>query len=403
MKLVHRLPRSPLLARGHQLQRRWLHQAPTASEAATKSSSPLRILFCGADDFSIPSLRAIDHERRSNPSLIESIDVVCRPDKRTGRGLKNIRQGQLTLHHRRQMRLTRPPAPIKPVAKELHLQLHEIDSSATWSSPDYVNLIIAVSFGLLIPACAINAARYGGLNLHPSLLPDLRGSSPIHYTLLLNRKHTGLTLQTLHPTKFDHGKILAQTPFPGISVPEEATPSSLIQCLAPIGAQMLVESLRNRVFAPPVTSVPALTSSDLHKLTNGAGPAVAKKMTTEDRRIDWSTMKALDIRTRLRVFGSLWDDVTFSRVTGTAEQKRIVFTRLDSMTPSTEPNLPAGTPPGYVTMGEGPDNSCRPIMLTADGECLVAIEFTLEGGPKGEGGKDLRRAIEANKKKSNKL
>jgi len=398
MKLARHLLHSSLRVRGYHRRRRWLHQAPNIAEHATKSSDPLRILFCGADDFSIPSLRAIDHERHSNPSLIQSIDVVCRPDKRTGRGLKQIRQGKFCPYRLKAFQLTRHLAPIKPVAKELHLQLHEIDLPVTWSSPDYVNLIIAVSFGLLIPAGAINAARYGGINLHPSLLPDLRGSSPIHQTLLLNRKHTGLTLQTLHPTKFDHGKILAQTPFPGIAVPEDATPTSLVKLLAPIGAQMLLQGLRNRVFAPPVTTIPALTRAELQELTGGTGPAVAKKMTTEDRKINWSIIKASDIQTRLRVFGSLWDDETFSRATGSTEQKRIVFTRLDPITPSTEPNIPAGTPPGFAIMGEAPDGSHRPIMLTADGECLVAIEFTLEGGAKGEGGKDLGKAIEAKKR-----
>ena len=161
---------------------------------------------------------------------------------------------------------------------------------------------------------------------------------------------------------------------------------------------MLLQGLRNRVFVPPVASIPALTAAELQELTGGKGPAVAKKMTTEDRKINWSTIKASDIQTRLRVFGSLWDDETFSRATGSTEQKRIIFTRLDPITPSTEPNIPAGTRPGLAIMGDALSGSCRPVMLTADGECLVAIEFTLEGSAKGEGGKDLRKAIEARKR-----
>jgi len=35
-----------------------------------------------------------------------------------------------------------------------------------------INLIIAVSFGLFVPRRLIQAAKYGGLNVHPSLLPE---------------------------------------------------------------------------------------------------------------------------------------------------------------------------------------------------------------------------------------
>lgn len=35
-----------------------------------------------------------------------------------------------------------------------------------------INLIIAVSFGLLVPPRIINGAEYGGINVHPSLLPE---------------------------------------------------------------------------------------------------------------------------------------------------------------------------------------------------------------------------------------
>ena len=60
---------------------------------AAKAYEPLRILFCGADEFSIASLKALNEEHLSRPDRIASIDVVCRPGKRVGRGLKQIREG----------------------------------------------------------------------------------------------------------------------------------------------------------------------------------------------------------------------------------------------------------------------------------------------------------------------
>ena len=61
---------------------------------ATKTNlEPLRILFCGSDDFSIASLRRLHKEHQQDRDLIASIDVVCRPGKPVGRGRKIIREG----------------------------------------------------------------------------------------------------------------------------------------------------------------------------------------------------------------------------------------------------------------------------------------------------------------------
>jgi methionyl-tRNA formyltransferase len=57
---------------------------------------PLNILFCGSDDFSIASLRALSQAQREVPKLIESIQVVHRPAKPAGRGLKTLRAGSRT-------------------------------------------------------------------------------------------------------------------------------------------------------------------------------------------------------------------------------------------------------------------------------------------------------------------
>lgn len=60
---------------------------------STKSYDPLRILFCGSDEFSIASLKALYAYYLKQPQRIASINVVCRPGKRVGRGLKTIREG----------------------------------------------------------------------------------------------------------------------------------------------------------------------------------------------------------------------------------------------------------------------------------------------------------------------
>ena len=94
MKLLYQLKWSLKPSRAWKPEWRHLHLATGTLTEVRKTSDPLRILFCGADEFSIASLRAIYDEKSKEPALIDSIDVVCRPDKPTGRGLKNMRQGQ---------------------------------------------------------------------------------------------------------------------------------------------------------------------------------------------------------------------------------------------------------------------------------------------------------------------
>lgn len=248
-----------------------------SSTSSSRASDPLRILFCGSDEFSCHSLRALHAEHVRNPSLIASIDVVARPGKPTGRGLRRVRV-----------------PPIRPLAEELRLAVHERDTFTGWTPPPPaaaagagpdrrpINLIVAVSFGLFVPPRLLRGAKYGGLNVHPSLLPDLRGPAPLQYTLLAGRAHTGITLQTLDERAFDHGAVLAQTPLPGVPVPEGCTLPQLHDLLAPLGAELLVRALRDGAHVPPRVSTGwQPTAAQL------AGLQHAPKVTKMDAEVDW--------------------------------------------------------------------------------------------------------------------
>ncbi|KAI1502610.1 Formyltransferase [Biscogniauxia marginata] len=209
-------------------------------ESVKKTSEPLNILFCGSDAFSCASLTALHEEHVRNPALIRSIEVVVRPGKRTGRGLKTVQD-----------------PPLRALAESLGLRIHECDTFTGWDLPPQINLIIAVSFGIFVPPRLLHSVLYGGLNLHPSLLPDLRGPAPLHHALLRRRTLTGVSLQTLHPEKFDRGVVLAQTPSdpaaPGaLRIPPAATTHHLLGLVKPVAAQMLVRGLRDGLHVPPL-------------------------------------------------------------------------------------------------------------------------------------------------------
>ncbi|KAI9785781.1 MAG: Methionyl-tRNA formyltransferase [Geoglossum umbratile] len=261
------------------------------------------------------------------------------------------------------------------VARDLMLPVHEIDTFTRWTPPlrdnEAINLIIAVSFGLFVPPRLLNAAKYGGLNVHPSLLPDFRGPAPLHHTLLANRRSTGITLQSLHHTSFDRGLVLAQTPYPGFGIPspETVTVQELESLTALKGAEMLVQGLRDRVFVPPLTEVGWWFNSQLRS----QAPEIqhAPKITPKDRCIDWSSFSAGEILRRQRVLGSLWN-----MATALDKRKRVIMTLSylsgSENVPIEEPGLPflwspsdLGTP--YLVVG------------TKDRQLLQIVEMTVEG------------------------
>ncbi|KAI0453445.1 Formyltransferase [Xylaria acuta] len=257
-----------------------------------KISDPLHILFCGSDEFSCASLQALHDEHVQNPDLIRSIDVVVRPGKRTGRGYKVVRD-----------------PPIRSLAESLGLQIHERDTFTGWNMPTKTNLIVAVSFGLFIPPRLLRGAKYGGLNLHPSLLPDLRGPAPLQHTLLSGRSLTGVSLQTLDHTTFDHGVVLSQTSSDprhesALRIPPSCkTVPDLRALVTPVAATMLLDGLRAGLHVPPLEDRGWKPDADEEEEV-AAALVHAPKITKTDRRLSLSLLRICDGETSSSSFSS---------------------------------------------------------------------------------------------------
>jgi len=291
--------------------------------------------------------------------------VLSKPDKPVDRGLKKVK------------------APlINRVAYARRLPIHQISTFKGWAPPKPYDLVVAVSFGLLVPGRILSAAKYGGLNVHPSLLPDLRGPAPIFHALLKEKQHTGVTLQTMHPTMFDHGTILAQTE--KIPLRPTSTPDELLQKLGPLGAGLLCRGIEAGLFVQPRDDVPTSDSSS-EELD------FAPKITLEDRHIDWATWTADEILLRDRVLGELWDTQTLSRYIDESglgnDGRRIAFHGPWVLEKKN------GSKDGQVTEDAGnPRLVFSPFrkgltvgFRTKDGETVIPSEATVDGRPRGKG------------------
>lgn len=205
----------------------------------------LRIAYFGGDGFSVRCLtRAMAAIR-----AIGSIDVVTRSLKPSGRGLriKDVPLAEFAVRHG-----------IKVLRADTNSEINEI---ATLHDYD---LAVTVSYGNLIPQTFLERVRYGGINVHPSLLPRYSGSSPIQYTLMNDDPFTGVTVQTLHPTKFDRGEILVQSD--RIPIYDDDNYTTLETKLGDVGGDLLGHCLQRQLFMAKPRFVSSYDFSTAYKI-----------------------------------------------------------------------------------------------------------------------------------------
>ncbi|CAI4056236.1 hypothetical protein SUVZ_02G1040 [Saccharomyces uvarum] len=282
------------------------------SSDVSRPAQPLNVLFFGSDTFSNFSLQALNELRQINGDhVVDKIQVVTRSPKWCGRQ-KSILKYPPIFDTASELQL---PRPITCDTKQDMLALRELTSRP--GSPGAggpFNTIIAVSFGKLIPGDLVRAVPLA-LNVHPSLLPRHKGSAPIQRALLEGDLCTGVTVQTLHPDRFDHGAIVAQTqPLAiaallragraapphagadglGLGLPRRT--AILLDQLGAVGAQLLKQTLREQLYLP---------QNRVHARTAAYEASYARRITTEDKRIHWARDSAAELLNRLETLGPL--------------------------------------------------------------------------------------------------
>ncbi len=148
----------------------------------------VNFVFFGSDSIAIPVLEELE-KQGFLPKLI-----VCSEDKEKGRGLK----------------LTPPPSKLWAQERNIPvLQPKKLDDNFLSQLTAYsLQLAVVASYGKIIPESILNIFSKGILNVHPSLLPKLRGPSPIESTILYGEP-AGVTIIKLDK-EMDHGPIIAQ-------------------------------------------------------------------------------------------------------------------------------------------------------------------------------------------------
>lgn len=242
---------------------------PTRSSTSGRpTSSATRALFWGTPDFALPSLRALLGDGVEG---IEVAGVVTRPPRPRGRGRKKGRSPVAEFAASAGLAVLEPEKPSAPAFVRAVEEL----------APD---LSVVVAYGRILSRRMLDAPRLGSINLHPSLLPALRGAAPIPWAIARGLPETGVTVMRM-VEEMDAGPVLAQE---RVAIGDEETASELAERLAAAGARLLVRTVE-RIGAGRT----AETEQD-----HGAA-TFAPPLTRESARVDW-TREAKDVANLVR-------------------------------------------------------------------------------------------------------
>ncbi|PIA18808.1 Formyltransferase [Coemansia reversa NRRL 1564] len=297
--------------------------------SSTKSVDGLKVLFFGTDDFAARTLSCMMDQNYTRYPPIDHIEVVCPPTLYKRRGKKEVVEWKSTAGTR---------------AVLLNIKVHYIPSRvmSNWEVPDVdeeagggkFDIGVVSSFGSFLSARIINSFPKGMINVHPSLLPLYRGPSPIQTALLNGDKYSGVTVQEVHPKRYDAGNILAQLPF---NIQSGHNRLDLMALMGHLGGGLVSKVLGQ------------LDMVRKNALVQDESKATSTQMyDLNDAQIIWETMTAEQIMRMHRAFYGSESVYSFFRVKN--KYHMVKFLELHRPNPKKHPLVPNyfEYPPGTI-------------------------------------------------------
>lgn len=216
---------------------------------------PLRIIFMGTPDFSVPSLIELVGQGH------EIVGVYSQPPRPAGRRGLELKQSPV---HQKAEQFGLPvftPETLRDEAEQEAFKNLDAD------------VAIVIAYGLLLPEAVLNAPEYGCYNGHASLLPRWRGAAPIQRAIMAGDTETGSMIMKMDKG-LDTGPVaLAEK----IAIPDNMTAGELHDKLSIVTADLMVRA------------VGAIERGSLN-LTPQADTGIeyAHKIEKSETRIDWS-------------------------------------------------------------------------------------------------------------------
>lgn len=252
----------------------------------------LNIVFMGTPDFAQESLKGI---YEADYNILATVTTV---DKPKGRGMK----------------LT--PSPVKEYALEKKLKLYqpekirdnkEFIEEIKKLNPD---VICVVAYGKILPKEFLEIPKYGCINVHPSLLPKYRGSTPIQTAIINGDKTTGVTTMYMDEG-LDSGDMILQEE---IEIKDNETAGDIWNKLSKIGASLLVETLKQ------------IENGTAKRIAQGENYSVTHLLDKSMSKINWEEKDAIQIKNLARGLNPIMGIYTI------LNGKKIKFWDVDALT-----------------------------------------------------------------------
>jgi len=216
---------------------------------------PLRLIFMGTPDFSVPTLRAL------HAAGHQIVAVYSQPPRPAGR---------------RGLELTK--SPVHQAAEKLGLPVFTPTSLKSEAEQQAfrelrADAAVVVAYGLILPKTILEGTTYGAYNGHASLLPRWRGAAPIQRAIMAGDSETGMMIMKMDEG-LDTGPVALTRVVP---IGPDTTSGKLHDALSETGASLMVEAMA------------ALKNDGLTlKPQPEEGATYARKISKEETRIDWS-------------------------------------------------------------------------------------------------------------------
>ncbi|MER8697020.1 methionyl-tRNA formyltransferase [Mesorhizobium opportunistum] len=239
---------------------------------------PLRVIFMGTPEFSVPTLRAIAEAGHQIAA------VYTQPPRAAGRRGLELTPSPVQREAERLGVEVRTPVSLKGEAEQAALHALEAD------------IAVVVAYGLLLPKAVLDAPRLGCINGHASLLPRWRGAAPIQRAIMAGDLETGMMVMRMDEG-LDTGPVgLVEK----CGIEPDMTAGDLHDRLMSVGAALMVEAL-------------ARLEENTLRFTAQAvdGVTYARKIDKSETHVDW-TRPAAEVHNTIRglsPFPGAWSEI----------------------------------------------------------------------------------------------
>ena len=278
---------------------------------------PLRVIFMGTPEFSVPVLRAIAEAGH------EIAAVYTQPPRAAGRRGLELTPSPVQREADRLDIAVRTPISLKSETEQAAFRALQAD------------IAVVVAYGLLLPKAILEAPPLGCLNGHASLLPRWRGAAPIQRAIMAGDAETGMMVMRMEEG-LDTGPVgLVEK----CAIGPDMTAGDLHDRLMHIAATLMVEAL-SRI----QTETLAFTLQAVDGVT------YARKIDKSETRVDW-TRPAVEVHNHLRglsPFPGAWSEIEIGGRTERLKLLRSTLVDGQSLTEDWSPSEGMGESGGIL-------------------------------------------------------